>query len=230
MSQQHQGNTFGGISAVPSPPTVMYGASQPMHTGPGMYQTFPHVEASQVRSQFGQYSNPQGGGGGGPYGLGASMFMASMDSGYQPMTGFQHSHQQQHSQSGPPGQAPSQNSRISPGPLTTSGGGANVSGVVMNSSAMKSQQGGGGHPNMPPHQHQVMQGGHNQQGYSQMNHHHSGGMGHHQHAVGPVGPAKAPSYTQSGMANQSQVKIVVKLSFKRFPSLNLRSYTSKCCF
>jgi hypothetical protein len=50
MPQQHQGNTFGGMSAVPSPPTVLYGASQAMHSGPhtNMYQAFPHVEPSQV--------------------------------------------------------------------------------------------------------------------------------------------------------------------------------------
>jgi hypothetical protein len=151
------------------------------------------------RSQFGQFSNPQGGGGGGHYGLG-SIYMASMDTGgYQPMSGFQqHSHQQQHSQAGPPGQAQSQNNRISPAPLPTSGGGGG-GGVVMNSSSMKSQ-GGVGHPSMT-HQHQVMQGAHNQQGYSHMNHHHSAVMGHHQH--GPVG--KPSAYNQSAMATQSQV-------------------------
>lgn len=168
------------------------------------------------RSQYGQYSqNPQGAAGSGPYGLSASIFMPSIDSGYQPMSSFQH--QQQHSQSGPQGQAPNQNSRISPGPMATSGGGS-VGGVMMNSSGMKNQGGSGAHPNMShqqqqqQHQHQVLAGSHSQQGYShnQMSHHHhAGAMTHHQqHSVGPVGPSKAGTYAQGGIAAQSQVSFV----------------------
>ncbi|XP_021950023.1 uncharacterized protein LOC110847393 isoform X4 [Folsomia candida] len=204
---QHQGAPFGGHSAIPSPPTAMvYGNSQGLGGHTGVYQAFPHVDSSQVmnnsaRSQYGQYSNPQGTGTA-PYGLNASMFMTSMDTGggyQQQMSSYQqqqqqqqqqHSHhQQQHSQSG---QGPTPSNR-SPGPMPSSGGN--------NSGVMKSQSSGA-----HPMSHQVMS---SQQGYSQMSHHHSGGMPPH-HQLPPVVPSKPPTvpgYTQSGITTQSQIYI-----------------------
>lgn len=205
MPQQHQGQSpFGGPSAIPSPPTsaMIYGNSALGGHG-GVYQAFPHVDSSQVmnnsaRSQYGQYSNPQGTGTT-PYGLNTSIFMTAMDTGgyQQQMPSYQqHSHhQQQHSQQS--GQGPTPSNR-SPGPMSSS----SASGVM---NPMKSQSSQGSHPNMP---HQVMGQAPSQQGYSQMSHHHTGGMPHHQ--LPPVGhipskPTGPGGYSQSGLTTQSQV-------------------------
>ncbi|CAL8143706.1 unnamed protein product [Orchesella dallaii] len=195
-------NAFGGMPAVPSPPNVMYGTSQALHAAAppsGMYQTFPHVDAPQVMSatgrQFGQY--PTQAATSGHYGL---FLSTAMD--YSSMNSFQH----QQGNQGPPGQNPSQSTRISPGPLTTTGGG-NSAGVIIsstNSMMNMKQTGSGSHPNIP---HQVVQG--SQQGYSQLSHHHhAAAMSHPQHHLGAVGPPKG-GYSQSGIASQSQTPVFI---------------------
>jgi hypothetical protein len=216
----HQGATsFGGMPAVPSPPTVMYGASQPhLHGGPGVYQTFPHdgpqVLNTNARSQYGQYAGAQAANAG-PYG---SLFLTSIESSYQPLSVSSYQHQQA-SQGGPPGPPQNQNNRISPGPLTTSGGG---NAVMINSTSnsmmsIKSQVQGssGNHPNLS---HQVHPGA--QQAYSQLSHHHHPAAMHPSHHMGTVGPNKG-GYSQGGLSAQSQPQVFIPFDPNQPSVINL---------
>ncbi|ODN06430.1 Protein PRRC2C [Orchesella cincta] len=206
-------NAFGGMPAVPSPPNVMYGTSQTLHAAAppsGMYQTFPHVDAPQVMSatgrQFGQYPTQAATSG---YGL---FLSTPMD--YSSMNSFQH----QQGNQGPPGQNPSQSTRISPGPLTTTGGG-NSAGVIIsstNSMMNMKQTGSGSHPNIP---HQVVPG--SQQGYSQLSHHHhAAAMSQQHHHLGAVGPPKG-GYSQSGLQTQSQAPVFIPFDPNQQSVINL---------